>query len=169
VTDEQPDTAGNGDAGAEDAAPAASPAPPRLNVSALMERIEESVGSTLSRELDKAVATVGTNLTRELDHAMVALTAIRNSLDAVTGTLKRLEDRIETLEGKPGTPALAPPPVPSMPDEASTRLATIERLLNDVDGNATREILDAIVAVAQHLEAVQTATAWAIVRELRLA
>ena len=142
----------------------AKAAPPRLNVSALMERIEESVGSTLERELG---------------HAMVALTAIRNSLDAVTGTLRRLEERIDVLETNSArvaaSPAVLPPPPPppsadpAVLEDASARLASIERRLIDIDDNTTREILDAIVSVAQHLEAVQTATAWAIVRELRLA
>ncbi len=122
-------------------APSATEGPSALefDAGALVERIEDRVRSTVERELG---------------HAMVAITAIRNTLDTVAGTLTRLEERIETLESKPDSQSA------SMPPRSSSAA---------IDDDATREILDALVSVAQHLEAVQTATAWAIVSELRLA
>ena len=140
--------------------PSSSSGPPRVNrvsISTLLDRIERQVSAAVRRDLE---------------HAMVAITDTRNTMESVAGAVHRLDERIARIEGLLGTAVSTEGPSGGALAVAETglvaaHLAQLERRLVEVDDRASEEILDAIVAVAKHLEAVQTATAWAIVREMR--
>jgi hypothetical protein len=137
--------------------PGAPQSPGRVTLGALVDRIEHRVTASIHEDIE---------------HAMVAITAIRNSVEAVAGTVRRMDERMTRLEQVLGAAATAQSETGGALAVAESglvaaHLAQLERRLVEVDDRAAQEILDAIVAVAQHLEAVQTATAWAIVREMR--
>ncbi len=111
----------------------------------------------------------------ELDHAMMALTALRNEVAAISGGLRRVEERLSLLQGGGAAPSAASASgaprgaeVTERPEgDAGTGLVEFERRIRDVNDRVAQDILDAILAVAQHLEAVQPATSWTLMQELR--
>jgi hypothetical protein len=130
---------------AAERAPAAPPAPDLTSAAPGTSRNPVSLEVLLERVADRVEAVCRQEL--------ASLDGLREATQSMAASLQKIDTRLDDIERRQAALTL--------PASVVGTGKGVE-LTGDV-----RQLLDALLTVAQHIEAVQTSTAWAIVRELR--